>query len=256
MFPTIQIGPAALPSSGLIMILSIWIGLSVTERYSDRFHISPSQINSMVFLALAAGILGARLGYILQYPQIFIANPASILSRNVELFDKFFGFSCAIIANIIYIQKKKLPLLSVLDALVPMGAVLLIAASLSDLAAGSGYGTPSQLPWAIDLLGTTRHPTQFYMLIISAGLFWIYWPGKQIWASSQPGIYFFSFLASVSGMVIFLETFRGDSDILLHGIRRNQAVAWLVLALSLFAIPKVRSQALASSPGKNYGDVA
>jgi phosphatidylglycerol:prolipoprotein diacylglycerol transferase len=255
MFPTIHIGPAAIPSSGLIMILSIWIGLSVTERYSSRFHISPSQINSMVFLALAAGILGARLGYILQYPQIFIANPASILSRNVELLDTFFGLSCAIIANFIYIQKKKLPLLSVLDALVPMMAVLLIATSLSDLAAGSRYGAPSQLPWAIDLWGTTRHPTQLYMFMISAGLLWIYWPGKTIWATNQPGIYFLSFLASVSGMVIFLEAFRGDSAKLLRGIRLNQAAAWLVLTLSLFAIPKVRSQELTSSPGLNNGDL-
>jgi phosphatidylglycerol---prolipoprotein diacylglyceryl transferase len=242
MFPTIQLGPVALPTSGLVVLVGIWIGLSVSERYSDRFQVQPSHINNLVFLAIISGLLGARLGYVLQHTQAFIANPVSIISRNVELLDPFIGFVCAILAGIIYTQKNKLSPLSVLDALVPMMVIMLIAISLSDLASGSAYGKPSRLPWAIELWGTRRHPTQIYMLLLSTGFVWIFWPGKQAWSSGKPGIYFFSFLASLAGLIIFLEAFRSNSRILLEGIRTNQVIAWLVLAFSLLSIRNIQSR--------------
>ncbi len=255
MFPTIQIGPAAIPTSGLVTIIGIWISLSVAERYSERFQVSPSHINNLVFLALAAGLLGARLGYILQHPQAFIANPASILSRNVGLLDPFFGLFCAGLAVIIYIQRKRLSLLSVLDALVPMIAILLAATGFSNFASGSAYGKPSQLPWAIDLWGTTRHPVQIYVLLLSISLLWIFWPGKQKWTTWQPGVYFFGFLASAAGMFILLEAFRGDSQFLVEGIRNNQVFAWLLLAFCLFAIRKFQSQQRSYTSTNKSNDV-
>ena len=242
MFPTLQIGPATLPTSGLIILIGIWIGLSLAERYSDRFQVSPSHINNLVFLSLVSGLLGARLGYILQHTHAFISNPVSVVSRNVELLDPFFGIFCVIIAGVIYIQKKKLSLLSILDALVPMMAILLIAISLSDLASGSAYGKPSRLPWAIELWGTTRHPSQIYMLILSSGILWIFWPGKPKWVSRQPGIYFYCFLSSAVSMIIFLEAFQGDSVLLPEGIHQNQVLAWLLLAFSLFAVRNIQSR--------------
>ena len=246
MFPTLQVGPLAIPTSGLVIIIGIWIGLSITERYSERFQIHPSHINALVFLFIISGLLGARLSFIFQHTQAFIANPLSIISRNIELLDPFFGIVCAILACVIYIQKKHLLMLSVLDALVPMMIILLIATSLADLASGSTYGKPSLLPWAIELWGTRRHPTQIYMLLLSGGLLWIFWPGKPKWASRQPGNYFLRFLASTAAVTIFLEAFRDSSQVIWEGIHSNQVIAWLLLAICLFALRKIQSPKLPS----------
>ncbi len=72
MYPTVQIGPAAFPTSGLVILIGIWIGLVMSERHSERFQVPPSHISNLVFLASISGILGARLGYIFQHSQAFI----------------------------------------------------------------------------------------------------------------------------------------------------------------------------------------
>ena len=54
---------------------------------------------------------------------------------------------------------------SLLDALTPGFIVLAGGLALADLASGDAYGSPSSLPWAIELWGAARHPTQIYQLI-------------------------------------------------------------------------------------------
>ena len=37
MFPVLQIGPLALQTPGLLILIGIWVGLSVMERFASRF---------------------------------------------------------------------------------------------------------------------------------------------------------------------------------------------------------------------------
>jgi prolipoprotein diacylglyceryltransferase len=43
------------------------------------------------------------------------------------------------------------------------------------------------------------------------------------------------FVALTAGARLFLEAFRGDSTLLFGGIRLAQTIAWMVLAMTLFA---------------------
>jgi prolipoprotein diacylglyceryltransferase len=53
-----------------------------------------------------------------------------------------------------------------------------------------------------------------------------------------PGVTFLGFTALSSGALLFIEGFRGDSLTLPNGIRLIQILAWLVLAISLWALGK------------------
>ncbi len=56
-------------------------------------------------------------------------------------------------------------------------------------------------------------------------------------------------------MFIFLESFLGDSRLWIEGIRRNQVIAWLVLASGLLSIIKIRNRQPLTSNSLNKNDV-
>lgn len=143
------------------------------------------------------------------------------------------------VAALIYGQRKGMKLLPTLDALTPVLAVLAIAVSAAHLASGSAFGAPTPLPWGIHLWGETRHPTQVYEILAYIILLIVFWPGRKAIHKWPPGNYFLAFTGSSASLYLFLQTFRGDSPVLINGLRIPQIIAWLVLAFCLAAIGKL-----------------
>jgi len=243
MLPILQIGPLAIQLPGLIILAGIWAGLSLAERKAFRYGVNANDLYNLVFTALIAGIVGARLFFALRYPAAFISSPLSLLSLNPGLLDLWGGFAAGFIAALIYGQRKALPFWATMDALTPGLALFAVALGLAHLASGSAFGAPSDLPWAVELWGARRHPAQIYEIVGAALVLLAIWPGRGILLSDQPGTTFLTFLALTAALRIFLEAFRGDSTLLLNGLRSAQIAAWLVLAISLWALGKRRGEA-------------
>ena len=235
MFPTLQLGPLSLQVPGLIIIFGLWLGLTMAERHSKRFGISPDTLYNLVFLMLVAGVVGARLSYVVRYPSAFTANLLGLFTLNPSLLDPFGGLAVAGIAGLVYGQRKHLTLWPTLDALTPVLAVLLVALPVADLASGAAFGSPTSLPWGIDLWGATRHPTQIYQALLANFILWLLLVKPRL-RQLPPGVLFLQFIALSAGARLFVEAFRGDSVILFNGIRAAQVVAWSALALGLFGL--------------------
>jgi prolipoprotein diacylglyceryltransferase len=62
--------------------------------------------------------------------------------------------------------------------------------------------------------------------------------GRGLLRSRQPGVTFLAFLALSAVLRLFLEAYRGDSLLLVNGIRSAQVLAWLVLTTSLWGLGK------------------
>ena len=233
MFPTLQLGPLALQVPGLVLLAGLWLGLTLSERRAKRHGENPGYLYNLVFIALIAGVIGARLSYDITYPSAFAANPLSLLSINPGLFDPFAGILIGVSAAVIYLYRKQLPLWSTLDALTPLFAILAIAQGIAHFAAGSAFGSPTDLPWGIHLWGAIRHPTQIYEILLAtitllAVLLIDRFPLGQI-----PGLTFLSFIALSAASRLFIEAFRGDSTLIGSGFRSAQIISWLVLAACL-----------------------
>jgi prolipoprotein diacylglyceryltransferase len=114
--------------------------------------------------------------------------------------------------------------------LTPLFAVLAIGLSLSEFAAGTAFGKPTDLPWGIDMWNATRHPAQLYEFIASLSIFGFIWFRNT---DPQAGSDFLSFVALSAGARLFIEAFRGDSTLILNGLRLAQILAWIVLAAAL-----------------------
>jgi phosphatidylglycerol:prolipoprotein diacylglycerol transferase len=123
--------------------------------------------------------------------------------------------------------------------LTPLFATLAIGLSLSHLAAGTAFGSPTDLPWAIELWNATRHPAQIYEFVAALLIFGFVWVRKT---DPRPGTLFLAFTALTAASRLFLEAFRGDSILIFGSLRLAQIIAWIVLAAALFAYEQVRAE--------------
>jgi phosphatidylglycerol:prolipoprotein diacylglycerol transferase len=219
------------PRHMILLLAAVWIGLSLAEKRAERHGISRENINNLIFYSLAAFVIGGRISFVLQNISAFIKSPLGVISINPDLFDPLGAVVAAVIAALVYGQRNRLLFWSTLDALTPFFAVLAIGTGLSHLAAGTAFGKETDLSWGINLWNTARHPTQIYEMLASLLIFGLLWFKKH---DPRPGILFLTYAAWTAGSQLFIQAFRGDSTLILNGLRQEQVSAWAVLALTFF----------------------
>ena len=232
MLPYLSLGPFLLQTSGLALLIGVWIGLSLTEREAVRLQIRPNVVYNMVFLGLVGGIVGARLAYVVRYLNAYLNNPISLFALNPNTLSPVDGLLIGLIVAFIYGWLKGLSLRPTLDALAPGLAVFMVALGFSHLLSGDAFGSPSLVPWRIYLWNEYRHPAQIYEILAALGVLFIVL--KRPVGIPGEGINFLLVVALTAFSRIFLEAFRGDSVIWFGGFRVAQIVALLVMAGSMW----------------------
>lgn len=237
MFPTISIGPVSMPVPGLAMIIGIWVGLSLSERFASNFDVEENFLYNLTFTTLLAGILGARITYIASAPGSFVDDPLSIIALNITSLDPVGGLAIGIAAGLYYSHRKGMLSWKTLDALSPLAAVLYISMGVSHLASGKAFGTETNLPWGINLWNANRHPTQIYEIML--GILLLGWLWRTFHQFSLPaGQTFSSLILLLSLGHLFITGFRADLPVIAGGIRTGQLAAYAGLALSLWLVGK------------------
>lgn len=229
------------PRDLILVVIAIWIGTWLADKRASRHDISPNVLEKITLYSLLGFVLGGRLFYVVENISGFIQTPRDIFSLNVDLFDPWGGLVAALITAYYIGTREDLSLWPVLDALTPLFAVTLVGISLGQLASGQAFGRETDLPWAMDLWGAARHPSQLYAVFASFVTLVLLWFQK---ADTPPGVHFLTFSALTSAWMLFLEAFRGDSFLVFAGLRLTQIIAWLVLALSLFLIDRKQKVAV------------
>jgi phosphatidylglycerol:prolipoprotein diacylglycerol transferase len=212
----------------ILLLLATWIGLNLAEKHTERHGVSKDDLNNITYYALIAFIIGGRLSFVLQNMPAFIKSPLGIISINPDIFDPLGAMAVAFIVAFIYGQRRGLLFWNTLDSLTPYFAVLAIGIGLSHLAAGTAFGKETDLPWGINLWNATRHPTQIYETLASLLILGLVWFQKQ---NPRPGILFLTYAALTSVAQLFTQAFRGDSTLIFNGLRQEQVIAWVVLAV-------------------------
>ena len=234
MFPILQIGPLAIQLPGLVLLVGLWIGTMLAESETTRFELDPGQISNMIFIALAAGIVGARLGYAFKYLDLYLNEPVNLLALNLNTLSTTEGIAAGLIAATIFAQRKGLPLLPTLDTLAPGAAVFAIFVALAHISSGDAFGSPTTVPWAIELWGANRHPSQIYELLFAAGVLLVILQVRKTKFFSGYTFTLFVALSAISRL--FLEGFRGDSEIVIGSVRGAQLINFAMMIFALIAL--------------------
>jgi len=236
MFPYLRLGPLLVQTPLLALLAGLWIAFSLVDREAKSLGLSPSAIGNLVFYSLAAGIIGARLGYALEYPSLYAAKPLSLLAPTPTTLEPFAGFAAGLIAFAIIVQRRSLPLRRTLDALAPGLAIFMVAVGISHILSGDAYGAPTRVPWAIHLWDADRQPTQFYETAVALVIFLVI--QQRVPKPEGTGSNFLLTIVLTAGSRVFLEAFRGDSVFWPGGFREAQVIALAVLGVSLYGMRK------------------
>lgn len=232
MFPVINIGPAAIQAAGLILLLSFMIGTWLTDRFSQKIGTHDEAIDNAILIGLVSGILGARLGFMMQNPGVFLDNPLSVLSLTPSMLDTSFGVLVGVLSAFIFAQKKHLPLWPTLDTLSPLVVLLFIGIHLANFANGNAFGLPTELPWAVQLWNAMRHPVQLYTIILAAlFLTWMLIHTKMLSVSGfmHSGLLFTITVVGLSVITVFTRAFVAEK-ILLAGVDIVQIIGFFAAA--------------------------
>jgi phosphatidylglycerol:prolipoprotein diacylglycerol transferase len=234
MLPILNVGPLAIQMPGLLLLAGVWLGSIAAEKEAQRRSVSAEAVTNLIFFGLLAGVVGARLGYALRFIPIYLENPVSLISLNPSTLSLAEGLLAGLITAVVYGQKRKLPFWPTLDSLTPGLAIFTIALGLSHLASGDAFGATSQVPWAIELWGARRHPTQLYETILAVAAWLAVLRLRQL--NSFSGFIFWLWLAMISAAYLLVGAFRGDSVIVFQVLRQGQLLSFGGLLAGLIGL--------------------
>ena len=232
MLPFLRLGPFTVQAPGLALLVGVWLGSSLAEKEAVKLKLNPNDIYNLIFYSLIAGVIGARLGYAMQYPRAFLESPLSLLALTPNTLSPEIGLAVGIIVAALFGRRKKLLLRPTLDAVAPSLAAVMIAFAIAHFLSGDAFGAPTKLPWAIYLWDEHRHPSQVYETLAAIIIFIIV--RRRPFGQPGDGANFLLLVALSAGARIFLEAFRGDSVIWIGGLRSAQVMGLVVLAASLW----------------------
>jgi len=241
MFPIIQLGPLSLPTYPLALLLAGWVALEVGARVAQRLGIDGDHVYNAGLYGLVAGIVAARFAHVIAYWPAYRAQPLEIFGFNTSAFLLWPGVIAALAVAGWYAYRRRLPMARLLDACAPGALAGVAVAGIGALLAGRAYGAPTDLPWAVDLWGVARHPSQAYealAALIVAGL-----ALRMILQGSRPGAGALVALAGYGLSRWLLEPFRAESATILGGLRLAQVLGLAAALVALWGLRAVGRRA-------------
>ena len=124
MIPIIcTLGPLHIYSYGLMLAVAFFVSSALAARYAKQKGVSADIISGLAFTGFLAGIIGARLLYVLQNLSDYLQNPLEIFALQHGGLSWFGGFIAGVCAGIFYLKKRRTPVLQALDILMPYVAL-------------------------------------------------------------------------------------------------------------------------------------
>jgi phosphatidylglycerol---prolipoprotein diacylglyceryl transferase len=163
-----HLGSLRIPIFGVVAAVGLMAGLGLSQRTARSVGIDGAKlwdagITGMIaaFVISRALLVVFNLHSFLMYPTLLLAVP-SLTTTGVLLTAAFL---------LLYLRRKRLALLAVLDASAPCAALIWAFVNLGRILEGTKDGMPTTLPWAVGdrMLGAV-HPVEVYTLLVALAL--------------------------------------------------------------------------------------
>jgi phosphatidylglycerol:prolipoprotein diacylglycerol transferase len=243
MLPLLRIGPLTLRTPGLALLAGLWLGLEIASREGVRRGIHGDRIYNLGFYTVVAGILGARLGFVLLNlglytrltPWVQALGAVFALTPGTEI--AWIGVLAAVGVAAFFIRRWQLSPLAVADAFAPGAAIFAAGIGLANLLSGDYYGVETTAPWGIYLWAARRQPTQLLFILSAVRILYLLLRLGRDPSRRPPGLLAQVLVTLLSLAILLIEPLRGDSPVVGDGIRVWQVIALVGLAggLATFA---------------------
>lgn len=232
----------------MIVALSFLAGLWLSRKEAARKGLAPALIGEFSVYAIIAGLIGARLYFIL------FSDPVSYLRKPWEILAVWHGGIGVIgaliggfLAALWFCRSKNIPLLKFADVLVPGIALGQTLGQFACLANGDSYGRPTDLPWAITYtdprsfapLNVPLHPIEIYEMAAYFVVFLILWSTRKRF--NTDGFSFLTYLAAYGTARFGMDFFRGHPAMFAGGIPAAQVLGAIAVVTSAIGFLWLRS---------------
>jgi phosphatidylglycerol:prolipoprotein diacylglycerol transferase len=231
MMPTLSIGPLALPTYPLFLLIAFWAGVWLAASRAEKKGLDGDHVYNSALYGLLAGLVGARLWFVLSHWENYAGDISQALSLSRSALSAGEGMVIAGLVVFIYLQRNNVPLGTFFDAAAFGVALALVIGHLGAFLGGEAIGRPAAVPWAVEIVGALRHPVQLYLalagLVVLALLYlgreWRPWPGFQFWL----------FVALYGVSRLLLEIFQAQPYIIGDGYLAVQVAALMAIVVAL-----------------------
>jgi len=207
-----RLGSYPVYSYGVMFFFALLAGTLIAGGEFERQGLDRSRIYVLSALLAFAGVVGARIFYVLGNLSEFRGRWLDVFDVNTVGLVYYGGLLLALLAGYVYARRTKLPAGPVLGAYGLALPLCLGIARVGCFLNGCCGGKPSGLPWAVTFPGSTTavHPTQIYEAILDILLFAaLFLVGRRYLAGWD------MLLASVAGysaIRFFMEFFRAHTN--------------------------------------------
>lgn len=165
------IGPLQVRWYGLMYVLAFLAAYFVITHQEKRkpIGLSPDLVQDLIFYLVVGLLAGARLGYILFYQYMVLAeyihHPLEIIAVWHGGMSFHGGLIGAVIAGWWFSKRRQIPFWALADRVIVAAPIGLGLGRIGNFINGELFGRPSDLPWAMVFPGggpLARHPSQLY----------------------------------------------------------------------------------------------
>jgi len=224
-----EFGGFSIYSYGFMLAIAFLVGTLLARSEAGRKSVDPDIVFDLVLASAVGGIIGARLFFVIGHYQEFLKKPLLALAVWRPGLVFYGGLLGGVIAVLILVRIKHLFVWDIADILTPSLALGYAIARIGCFLNGCCYGSPCDLPWAVNFFDVPRHPTQIYSFIYSLVIFGILWSLRK--KISKTGVLFWLYLGMYSIARFSIEFFRTSQRVIL-GLSAAQIISVLIFMIS------------------------
>jgi phosphatidylglycerol---prolipoprotein diacylglyceryl transferase len=178
------IGPIQIHSFSVMLIIAFLLGVWIARKRAPRFGFDPGKISDASMLALFAGVLGARVLFVVQELPYYLEHRDELFSLQFQGLTSFGGLLFGFLAYWYFAWRQRRPVREVLDVVAPSGLLGFGIGRIGCLLNGCCYGVvcSKDYPLAVhvDATATVHIPAQLFdALMCFAALGLLLWIEKR-----------------------------------------------------------------------------
>lgn len=253
----VSLGGYALRWYGVFLALGVLVGLGVGFREARRRGLPEEAVNAAAFWGLLAGLVGARLAHVADYPEYYRLNPQLIPALHQGGMSLLGGLVIGGAVMALVCRRRGLPLGAALDAAAP-GLVFGIGfGRLGSLINGDAAGNPTALPWAVIYrhpdslayqLDLPVHPYPAYEILLGLAIFGLLAAARR--RLRRPGAAF-GLWAVWFGLGRLGLSLTRPEPLLIFGVHQSQLLSLVLTLAGLVALWQARRGGAAEEPAQS-----
>ncbi len=226
---------------GILIAVAMVLAVVISYKRAPKHGIEKESILDIAIISIPAGVLGARLYYVIFSWDYYGAHPSEILNFRGGGLAIHGGIIFGLFAGYFVCRYKKINFFNAADLVVPTIALAQAIGRWGNYFNGEAHGGVTNVPWAITVDGLKVHPTFLYESIWCFLIFLL-----LIYLDNKP--HFIGRITCLYGILysierFFVEALRTDS-LMLGPFKQAQLISFatIIICIILYIFLKKRGE--------------